>query len=124
MANAERVVVRRTLHDPIADEFFQRAVENGARVRVAGRRDRAFLGISFANDKFKFSVRILGQAEHRDRAFFQFELDGSAVARLAVVFCEAAQHRAAFCNPQMVRAVVPNKDTIGIKMILIKGTIP
>ncbi len=49
-------------------------------------------------------------AEHRDRALLDLELDAGAGAGLAVVLHQAAQHRLALGDVDVVRSVVADQD--------------
>ena len=74
------------------------------------------LGLSFSDNEFKVTVRVLSNAQHCNRSLFKLKFNRGAAPLLAVIFKQTAHNRLALGNFDMVRTVVAYKDTVFVKI--------
>src|SRR5215203_5968641 len=98
MAYAEGAVVRRSLLAPGVHELGGWQGEPEAAVGVPDLQRRSRQRLAFGGEHLEVTLAGLGYAEDGDGPGLDAELDGDAVARLAVVDAETPQHRLAVAD--------------------------
>src|SRR5687768_3795726 len=109
MPDAEGKMVRRAFRDPALEKRPHVGTEKAASVGVAGRGDWAVHTFTLGDDELEFALRRDADAEHRDRAFLDLELNARAATGLTVVLDQAAQHGLSVGDVEVMRAVVADQ---------------
>ena len=81
---SERTLV--CLANEQVDKLFSSRLKKSPSIRIARRRNRSCLRISFANNKLKLILSRLRNAEHCDRTFFNLKFYGCTLTGFAMEF--------------------------------------
>src|SRR5690606_13440968 len=112
MPHTKSKMVCRAFETPILDEGCHIRRKAAARIRVARWRNGPGKRLAFRDNEFEATIIGLRQANDGHGPDFQLEFNTDAIATLAVIDAQAAQHRPSFRDADMVRTVVTNEDDI------------